>query len=161
MSTDRLRDALARRAADPPVSEGTIRSYVSYARAALGAEHLNGAGGYALVDVDVDWTTFQDLVVGAEHTPEQAVELFGQAVGLVRGPPFADGSRWAEREGLPTIIETARQPSGTLRVMKNPFVGCDYLPGRELSILVAPPLLDNPVEVSRSQWKYRHNQLAP
>jgi DNA-binding SARP family transcriptional activator len=107
VTTDRLRDALTRRRDDPPVTESTIRSYVSHARAALGASHITGTGGYRLVDVDVDWTQFQTLTAQARQHPERAVDLLSQALALVRGHPFADGSTWAERETLPTTIETA------------------------------------------------------
>jgi hypothetical protein len=114
VSTDRLRDALTRKATDPPITEGTIRSYVSHTRAALGAHRLPGAGGYTLLDVDVDWTRFQDLTAQAETDPGHATDLLSEAIGLVRGQPFADGSAWAEREGLPATIEAAILDAATI-----------------------------------------------
>lgn len=111
VSTDRLRDALTRTSDDAPISDTTLRTYMSAVRTAVGTDHLpdaTGAGGYRLAGVDCDWTRFLTLTAPAERaiSDSDRIGLLDDAVGLVRrGRPFADGTAWAEREGLPAVIE--------------------------------------------------------
>jgi hypothetical protein len=134
VSTDRLRDALARKtpttgtrpspAGSPsepvPITETTLRTYMTAVRNAVGPDRLpdaTGAGGYRLTGVDCDWTRFQDLTVragaatsgtaatGTAATETERIRLIAEAVALIRGRPFADGCAWAERDGLPGFIE--------------------------------------------------------
>jgi hypothetical protein len=134
VSTDRLRDALARKTPTPgtrpsparspsepvPITETTLRTYMTAVRNAVGPDRLpdaTGAGGYRLTGVDCDWTRFQDLTVRAgtaatetaatetAATETERIRLLTEAVALIRGRPFADGCAWAERDGLPGFIE--------------------------------------------------------
>jgi hypothetical protein len=106
VSADVLRAALS--GPDADLSEDTLRTYASHARRALGADHLPPAGdrGYRLVDVDVDWTTFQALVADAAAGPDdQGRTLLGQALRLVRGRALPEPARWADLENLPAVID--------------------------------------------------------
>lgn len=74
---------------------------------AAGQRHLPiGRGGYRLgPGVACDWVRFSDLVATAEGSAlEHAIGLYRQALGLVRGEPFADVAKgtyvWAWSEGL-------------------------------------------------------------
>ncbi len=108
VSADRLRAALSGPAGD--ITDDTLRTYVSHARRALGADHVPPASdrGYRLDGVDCDWVHFQRLVAQADRaSPDQSRSLLDQAVGLARGRAFPDGSRWADLEGLPPVIDHA------------------------------------------------------
>ena len=108
VSADRLRAALSGPAGD--ITDDTLRTYVSHARRALGADHVPPASdrGYRLDSVDCDWVHFQRLVTQADWaSPDQSRSLLDQAVGLARGRVFPDGSRWADLEGLPPVIDHA------------------------------------------------------
>jgi hypothetical protein len=108
VTADVLRAALSGPETD--LGEDTLRTYASHARRALGPDHLPPAGerGYQLVDVDVDWTTFQILVADAATRPDdEARYLLNQALRLVRGRALPDTGRWADLENLPAVIDLA------------------------------------------------------
>lgn len=71
----------------------TARQSLSRLRRCVGEEHLpdaSKAGGYALVGVASDWLRFQALIEAARRAPtDRAIKLRAQALGLVRGRPFA------------------------------------------------------------------------
>ena len=92
---------------DTDITAKTLRTYLSYTRTALGADHLPdmAAGGYRLVDVDCDLTRFDQLVDTAAHAlPPEAIAALRDALRLVRGRPFAHagGHSWVDDEDLAT-----------------------------------------------------------
>jgi len=121
---ERLRSALWPLRDDDPfagdVLDATFRSTVSRARAALGT-HPSGSyhlprpenGAYQLgPGVMCDWTRFKTLVRQA-HAGSSGDEagLLSEALGLVRGPPFAGHPRgqygWAWSELIVSEMEVA------------------------------------------------------
>lgn len=112
---DRLRVALW--PGDEEVAGATLLSTVSRARGALGEDHQglphlpDAEGGcYRLrPGVGCDWQRFRNLTAQARHAADaEATELLREALGLVRGVPFADPPKgaygWALAE-LVSIIE--------------------------------------------------------
>ncbi|MHB8466234.1 MAG: AfsR/SARP family transcriptional regulator [Acidimicrobiales bacterium] len=75
------------------VSEKTMRSYASYLRQALGADHfpLSTGVGYRLVDVATDWARFVELTELPSRDREAALT---EALSMVRGAPFADAAAY-------------------------------------------------------------------
>jgi DNA-binding SARP family transcriptional activator len=107
-----------------PVSDGdldevaakTLPQAVSRLRRCLGEGHLpdaREAGGYQLAStVSSDWFRFQALVEAARRCDDhRACELLRQALGLVRGRPFAgvedNGYGWVWEDLLVTTMEAA------------------------------------------------------
>ena len=113
-----LRDALWPEDSARPereVKAETVGQYMSRLRRCLGAEHLPDAGGkvgWQLAStVSSDWFRFQAQLEAARHAdPERALELRREALGLVRGRPFAgvaDGTfGWVWDEMLVSEIES-------------------------------------------------------
>jgi DNA-binding SARP family transcriptional activator len=104
---------------DDEVAPSTLLSTVSRARVALGEDrqglpHLPdaNAGCYHLRSgVGCDWRRFRDLTARARHAPEaEATDLLREALGLVRGAPFAYPPKgaygWALAE-LVSMMEVA------------------------------------------------------
>ena len=102
------------------VKETTLRSTVSRARTALGKDslgrhHLPPAqgGAYRLGPrFGCDWRRFRQLVAAAHNAPgNEAIELYRQALSLVRGRPFEDAPTttfaWADDSPLVSDIEVA------------------------------------------------------
>lgn len=98
------------------VSLDTVRQHLSRLRRALGDEHLPDAGklgGYQLAStVSSDWFRFQALrEAGRRLEPRAAVGVWRDALGLVRGIPFAGvptGSYgWAWDELIVSGMEAA------------------------------------------------------
>jgi WD40 repeat protein/DNA-binding SARP family transcriptional activator len=81
----------------PATARGSVQSYVSHLRKALGAGRIDGNGqGYVLhvEPHEVDRSRFEALVVGAGRLrptdPAAAAAMLREALDLWRGPPFAD-----------------------------------------------------------------------
>jgi DNA-binding SARP family transcriptional activator len=102
------------------VADSTFRGTMSRTRAALGSgadgrPYLPEArdGAYQLdAGLGCDWADFAALVRRARTAPApQAAELLGEALGLVRGAPFADpppgAYGWAWSEQLVSVMEVA------------------------------------------------------
>lgn len=80
---------------------------MSLLRQAVGPERLPdaGSGGYRLTGIETDWQRFRQLTSEADGAdPVEACRLRFDALGLVRGEPFAgvEGYRWALDEHLAT-----------------------------------------------------------
>jgi DNA-binding SARP family transcriptional activator len=99
-------------------SPATFHNLTSAARKALGPDHDGGpllergpANIFRLADtVACDWTTFQRLTAQARRQPDNATQLLGEALSLVRGRPFQDqppGYAWVALERLDNEIEAA------------------------------------------------------
>ena len=98
-------------------SRATLHTYLSELRTALGPGVLpdaTTAGGYGIAGGVVDdWSTFTSLVTEAEAEadPDRAGELRGQALSLVRGPPFAGATgtifEWTTTEQHVATMEVA------------------------------------------------------
>jgi DNA-binding SARP family transcriptional activator len=86
----------------------TLLNYLSQLRAWVGAEHLPDAvlsGGYLIIGIAVDWSTFRRLCAEADTLGgSEARALRTQALELVRGRPFeglsGDGYDWVDDERL-------------------------------------------------------------
>jgi DNA-binding SARP family transcriptional activator len=102
------------------VADSSFRATMSRTRAALGTgptgrPYLPEAcdGCYQLdAAFGCDWVDFDALVRRSRSTPApEAMALLGEALGLVRGAPFADSPRgafgWAWSEQLVSAIEVA------------------------------------------------------
>ncbi len=81
----------------PGAAKGSLQSYVSNLRKALGAERLEtGAGGYRLVvgPGELDALEFEQTSARAnaevDGDPREASDLFRRALGLWRGSAFSD-----------------------------------------------------------------------
>lgn len=93
----------------------TLHNHLSRLRQAVGAEHLPDAvtsGGYHLVGSVTDWSRFEGLVAEADNaTGDEADALRTEALGLVRGVPFAgvagDQYGWAYSSGLASAMTVA------------------------------------------------------
>jgi hypothetical protein len=98
-------------------SRATLHTYLSELRTALGPGVLPDAtttGGYGIAGGVVDdWSTFTSLATEAEDEadPDRASELRGQALSLVRGPPFAGATgtifEWTTTEQHVATMEVA------------------------------------------------------
>jgi two-component SAPR family response regulator len=96
-------------------SRATLHTYLSELRTALGPGVLPDAtttGGYGIAGGVVDdWSTFTSLVTEAEADPDRAGEFRGQALSLVRGPPFAAATgtiyEWTTTEQHVAAMEVA------------------------------------------------------
>ena len=102
------------------IAAATFRTNVSRARSALGTgpngeHHLCDAeqGSYRLgPGITSDWQRFQQLVAQARQaSSDDAIELYREAIKLIRGAPFADVPKgayhWIHGDGLVWEIETA------------------------------------------------------
>jgi DNA-binding SARP family transcriptional activator/LysM repeat protein len=102
------------------IAAATFRTNVSRARSALGTgpngeHHLCDAeqGSYRLgPGITSDWQRFQQLVARARQaSSDDAIELYREAIKLIRGAPFADAPKgayhWIHGDGLIWEIETS------------------------------------------------------
>jgi len=98
VAIDRLTELLWRQDA-PPTAEHAIEVYISQLRRVLEPDGvpyrtlIRGAGGYQLQinPTDLDAAQFEELVEGAQQLePKDALPRLEQALGLWRGPAFAD-----------------------------------------------------------------------
>ena len=94
---------------DDEITEETLRAYLSHLRRAVGPEllpHATKDGYLVSKDVTSDWERFSALT-----GPHSEVAHLEEALGLVRGRPFADVAagtfRWVDAELVVSLIETA------------------------------------------------------
>ena len=106
------------------IKRSSMGNYMTDTRKFIGVAHFPSAAGqpgYRLVDVDCDWRHFEEFVKqSASRPPGESRDLRRQALGLVRGQPFAgDTSRyftWAFSmtvvyEMINRVVDTAHELS--------------------------------------------------
>ena len=94
---------------DDEITEETLRAYLSHLRRAVGPDllpHATKDGYLVSEEVSSDWERFSAL-----SGPESDAARLEEALGLVRGRPFADVAagtfRWVDAELVVSSIETA------------------------------------------------------
>ncbi|MHB1536125.1 MAG: AfsR/SARP family transcriptional regulator, partial [Acidimicrobiales bacterium] len=111
VSVDKLRTALSTDS-DADLSASTVRTNLSRLRSCVGAERLPeaGAAGYRLHGFTLDAAVFESLATrAATADPERAIELYAQALALIRGEPY-DGYHdhaWVDLDNHRHHIEVA------------------------------------------------------
>lgn len=121
VSSDHLIDALW--GEDPPqTARGTLQSYISRLRSALGSERIRrGSGGYALraAPEEIDVHRFETLLREAREQgrePRRAVELLDEALALWRGPALTDLSAEPSLQGEISRLHEMRLSAGEERI---------------------------------------------
>ena len=110
------------------IKRSSMGNYMTDTRRYIGVAHFPSAAGqpgYRLVDVHCDWRHFEELVKqSASRPPGESRDLRRQALGLVRGQPFAgDTSRyftWAF--SMTVVYEMVGRVVETAHVLSRDFV---------------------------------------